>query len=61
MFMLIFYVYVNCPRTRNKKVVCLQEDHELGSMLELCWKGTREVKLGDSGEVRKFLKVSQQP
>lgn len=32
------------------------EDHELGSMLELCWKGTREVKLGDSGEVRKFLK-----
>ncbi|GMI05489.1 hypothetical protein TrLO_g3096 [Triparma laevis f. longispina] len=27
-----------------------------GSMLELCWKGTREVKLGESGEVRKFLK-----
>ena len=27
-----------------------------GSMLELCWKGTREVALGDSGEVRKFLK-----
>lgn len=32
------------------------EEHELGSMLELCWKGTREVKLGGSGEVRKFLK-----
>lgn len=32
------------------------EDSQLGSMLELCWKGTREVKLGDSGEVRKFLK-----
>lgn len=27
-----------------------------GSMLELCWKGTREVPLGDSGEVRKFLR-----
>lgn len=27
-----------------------------GSMLELSWKGTREVQLGDSGERRKFLK-----
>jgi fumarylacetoacetase len=27
-----------------------------GSMLELCWKGTREVPLGDSGQVRKFLR-----
>jgi len=27
-----------------------------GSMLELCWKGTREVNLGSSGEVRKFLR-----
>jgi fumarylacetoacetase len=27
-----------------------------GSMLELCWKGTREVPLGESGAVRKFLK-----
>ena len=27
-----------------------------GSMLELCWKGTREVPLGTSGDVRKFLK-----
>jgi len=27
-----------------------------GSMLELSWKGSREVKLGDSGEVRKFLR-----
>ena len=35
-----------------------KEDGELGCMLELCWKGTREVKLGESGEVRKFLKVS---
>jgi fumarylacetoacetase len=26
-----------------------------GSMLELCWKGTKEVTLGSSGEVRKFL------
>ena len=26
-----------------------------GSMLELCWKGTKEVPLGLSGEVRKFL------
>jgi len=27
-----------------------------GSMLELSWKGSREVKLGESGQVRKFLK-----
>lgn len=27
-----------------------------GSMLELCWKGTRTVDLGSSGETRKFLK-----
>ena len=27
-----------------------------GSMLELCWKGTRDVALGDSGDTRKFLK-----
>eukprot|EP00116_Pleurobrachia_bachei_P004596 sb/3464858/ len=33
-----------------------KEDGELGCMLELCWKGTREVKLGESGEIRKFLK-----
>ena len=26
-----------------------------GSMLELSWKGTKEVPLGDSGQVRKFL------
>lgn len=32
------------------------EPHEYGSMLELCWKGTKEVKLGNSGEIRKFLK-----
>jgi hypothetical protein len=25
-------------------------------MLELFWMGTKEVKLGDSSEVRKFLK-----
>mmetsp|Transcript_8066 Transcript_8066/g.20671 ORF Transcript_8066/g.20671 Transcript_8066/m.20671 type:complete len:419 (-) Transcript_8066:96-1352(-) len=30
-------------------------DDALGSMLELCWKGTREVDIG-GGEVRKFLK-----
>ena len=28
---------------------------EGGSMLELSWKGTKEVQLGDSGQVRKFL------
>jgi maleylacetoacetate isomerase len=28
----------------------------LGCMLELSWMGSREVKLGDDGEVRKFLK-----
>lgn len=27
-----------------------------GSMLELSWKGSREVTLGETGEVRKFLK-----
>ena len=26
-----------------------------GSMLELCWNGTKEVPLGESGETRKFL------
>lgn len=31
-----------------------QED-SFGSMLELSWKGSREVKLGSSGQVRKFL------
>lgn len=30
-------------------------DDSLGSMLELSWQGTREIKLGDSGLVRKFL------
>ena len=31
-----------------------QTDDSLGSMLELCWKGTREVALGN-GITRKFL------
>merc|ERR1712071_679497 len=31
------------------------EESTFGSMLELCWKGTRTVKLGDSGVERKFL------
>jgi maleylacetoacetate isomerase len=30
-------------------------ENSFGSMLELCWKGTREVPLGLSGQVRKFL------
>jgi len=33
-----------------------EDDSSFGSMLELCWKGTREVDLGDSGEKRKFLR-----
>ena len=33
----------------------LKTDDSLGSMLELCWKGTREVDLGN-GITRKFLK-----
>lgn len=32
-----------------------EEQDSFGSMLELCWKGTREVSLGN-GHVRKFLK-----
>lgn len=32
-----------------------KECHNFGSMLELSWKGTREVAL-DGGEIRKFLK-----
>lgn len=32
-----------------------REQHNFGSMLELSWKGSREVEL-DGGEVRKFLK-----
>lgn len=31
-------------------------ESSFGSMLELCWKGTREVPLGSSGQVRKFLR-----
>ena len=30
-------------------------EESYGSMLELCWKGTKEVPL-ESGETRKFLK-----
>jgi len=33
-----------------------QTEDSFGSMLELCWKGSKEVSLGASGEVRKFLK-----
>ena len=33
----------------------LQPQSSFGSMLELCWKGTREVPIGE-GQVRKFLK-----
>ena len=32
-----------------------QDEASYGSMLELCWKGTKEVKLGETGEVRKFV------
>lgn len=31
------------------------KEEEYGSMLELCWKGTKEVKMND-GSIRKFLK-----
>jgi len=33
-----------------------QTEDSFGSMLEQCWKGTKEVKLGESGQIRKFLK-----
>lgn len=32
-----------------------QTDDSLGSMLELSWQGSREIPLGDSGVVRKFI------
>mmetsp|Transcript_15999 Transcript_15999/g.26033 ORF Transcript_15999/g.26033 Transcript_15999/m.26033 type:complete len:87 (+) Transcript_15999:1347-1607(+) len=32
-----------------------KESHNFGSMLELSWKGTREVAL-DGGDIRNFLK-----
>jgi maleylacetoacetate isomerase len=32
------------------------DETAFGSMLELSWKGSREVKLGGTGQVRKFLK-----
>ncbi|TMW67064.1 hypothetical protein Poli38472_012180 [Pythium oligandrum] len=32
-----------------------QTDDSLGSMLELSWQGTREIPLGSSGQVRKFI------
>lgn len=31
------------------------KENSFGSMLELSWKGSREVKLGETGETRKFL------
>ena len=33
----------------------IQDSDSYGSMLELCWKGTKTVELG-SNETRKFLK-----
>ena len=35
--------------------VLKQDESAFGSMLELCWKGTREVDLGN-GNTRKFLR-----
>jgi len=35
-------------------------DDALGSMLELSWRGTRQVTLGTSGQVRKFLQDQDQ-
>lgn len=31
-------------------------EHEFGSMLELCWKGSKEIQLSESGQTRKFLR-----
>jgi fumarylacetoacetase len=32
-----------------------QSEDSFGSMLELSWQGKREIKLGDTGNVRKFI------
>lgn len=36
-------------------MICPQTPDSYGSMLELCWKGTKLIDLGD-GVTRKFLK-----
>ena len=33
-----------------------EEPASYGSMLELCWRGAKDVPLGESGETRKFLR-----
>ncbi|KAJ2530027.1 hypothetical protein EV175_007326, partial [Coemansia sp. RSA 1933] len=30
-------------------------EDSFGSMLELCWSGKHDIKLGDSGQTRKFI------
>jgi len=37
------------------KMIGIQVPDSLGSMLELSWRGQNPVKLGTSGQTRKFL------
>ena len=46
---------MNCTTFNYLLNFFLQTPDSFGSMLELCWKGTKTVDLGN-GETRKFLK-----
>eukprot|EP00985_Skeletonema_marinoi_P029085 scaffold26678_cov161-Skeletonema_marinoi.AAC.2 len=56
---LVHHSVTGCPMNAGDLLasgtISGKEQHNFGSMLELSWKGSREVKL-ENGEVRKFLK-----
>ena len=56
---LVHHSVTGCPMNAGDLLasgtISGKEQHNFGSMLELSWKGSREIEL-DGGEVRKFLK-----
>jgi len=56
---LVHHSVTGCPMNAGDLLasgtISGREQHNFGSMLELSWKGSREIEL-DGGEVRKFLK-----
>lgn len=56
---LVHHSVTGCPMNAGDLLasgtISGSEQHNFGSMLELSWKGSREIEL-DGGEVRKFLK-----
>eukprot|EP00121_Abeoforma_whisleri_P014438 Awhi_evm1s13314 len=49
---------ISGPVSIHVLYVCFEENTQdsFGSMLELCWKGTRTVDCGNNGATRKFFK-----